>query len=87
MTLIKQIRDKIHADQISRRRDGTIVLRRGFFYRHGGDAQAFADRIRRNLAEHNIAAKIINHGEVWKPFRGGSSLANSSHWYVEVVAI
>lgn len=86
MTLIKQIRDKIHADQISRRRDGTVILRKGFFYKAGGTADLFADRIRAALTGHNIAGKVVNYGEIWRPFRGGATLANQSHWYVEVVA-
>lgn len=28
-------------------------------------------------------AKIVDCGEVWKTFRGGSTVANSSHWFVK----
>ena len=85
-SLIKQIRDNVPADGVSKRRkDGVIVIRRGFYYRNGQTAESYADRVRVRLTEHNIAAKVINCGEVWKPFRGGASLASQSHFWVEVI--
>jgi hypothetical protein len=85
-SLTNQIRENVHADAITKRRkDGVIVLRRAFFYRHGGTAEKFADRVREAFVKYNIPAKVINSGEVWKPFRGGATVASQSHWFVEVV--
>lgn len=83
---ITQFRNMILADSVTKRRkDGVIVLRRGFFYRMGGTAESFADKVRKAITENGINATVIKCGEVWKPFRGGSTVANSSHWFVEVV--
>lgn len=36
------------------------------------------------LTEAGIAFAIVGSGEVWKDFRGGASVANQSHFYVEI---
>lgn len=60
-------------------RKGVYTVRRGFFYRHDMDSQKLA-----NTCEKAIpGCTIIDHGEVWKPFRGGAELRNSSHFWVK----
>jgi hypothetical protein len=76
MTLM-QLRKTFSADSYSVR-DGVFTVRRAFFYRHGFDADQFADRVRQAFPN----ATIIDSGEVWKPFRGGASVKRGSHWYV-----
>lgn len=58
---------------------GVFTVRRSFFYRHGGSSQKLADLVKINLP----MATIIDHGEVWKPFNGGASVAQGSHWFVK----
>ncbi len=82
MSLIKKIREAVCEDSISRRKDGCIVVRREFFYKHGGTAESFAAKVTAALKEKNVSAHVVDSGEVWKPFRGGASTANSSHWFV-----
>ena len=60
------------------------MIRRGFFYKHGGSAESFAARVEAQLKEHGIEAYVVDKGEQWKAFRGGASLAQSSHWWVIV---
>ena len=84
MTLIKQIREAIHADGISKKRDGTIILRQGFFYRHGESAEIFAARVETGLKEAGIEAYVVGKGEHWASFNGGASLRSRSHWWVIV---
>ncbi len=72
----------IRADTISKRKDGTVVLRRGFFYKHGFSADQFVNHIMSRLIDYGISARIVDSGEVWKAFKGGSTTANSSHWFV-----
>lgn len=77
-TTLKQIKEKIHADSYSVK-NGVFTLRRTFFYRMGKDA----NNIRLAVLDAFPNAVIIDNGEVYKAFRGGSSVANSSHWFVK----
>jgi hypothetical protein len=54
------------------------IARRGFFYTFGKTSADFAARIQAALP----AAKIIRHYEKRTTFRGGASLASSSHFGV-----
>jgi hypothetical protein len=79
------IRDNVTGiDTLSRDRDGNLVFRRGYFYKMGGDAEKFAASISNQLQNLNIPHQILDKGEVWKPFRGGSKTHNQSHWWVKV---
>jgi hypothetical protein len=73
-----------YADSISRKRNGNILIRRGFFYRHGVTAESLCNHIEFRLKEAGIRYRLVSYGEVWKPFKGGSTIANSSHWWVEL---
>ena len=68
----------IHADSISKKGD-IYTARRGFFYTHGGSSDAFAERIKNTFPN----AVILDHGEQWRPFRGGATVAQGSHWWVK----
>ncbi len=58
---------------------GVYKARKGFYYRMNGTAESFRERVKATIPE----ATIINYGEHWMPFRGGASLGNQSHWWVE----
>lgn len=72
------------ADSVSKRRDGSIVIRRGFYYRHGSDAESFRIAVCKRLNEAGFNYSIKDYGEKWAAFRGGASLASQSHWWVEI---
>ena len=72
------------ADSVSKRRDGSIVIRRGFYYRHGVDAESYKIAVCKKLNESGLQYKIKDYGEKWTTFRGGASLASQSHWWVEI---
>jgi hypothetical protein len=73
------------ADSVSKRRDGSIVIRRGFYYRHGQDAESYRIAVTKKLnACDGMPYNLKDYGEHWTTFRGGASLANSSHWFVEI---
>lgn len=74
----EEIRQLIRADTLSKKGD-IYTARRGFFYTSGGTSEAFANRIRDVIP----SARILDHGEVWKDFKGGASVANQSHWWVK----
>ena len=78
-----EVKNTLHVNNVSfdtlSQRDGVFTLRRGFFYRHGNDANKIAAKVQAALPD----AMIVDRGEVWKPFRGGASVAQGSHWYVK----
>lgn len=79
----KQIRTILEDNfsQVSMR-NGEWTVRVGFYYTHGGMSDKVVERVR--LALISICEiDVIDHGEVWKPFRGGASVANQSHWFVK----
>ena len=80
---VAEIKAGVHADQIAVK-DNRVTFRRGFFYRMGGSAETFSSRIMKDLANLGIQATLVNQGEVWKAFRGGAKVANSSHWFATV---
>jgi hypothetical protein len=77
-----------HPDSFSCR-NGVYTVRKGFFYpgvfRHGGTAEGVAETVRMKVkaALPDYTVTIIDKDEVWKPFRGGASVANQSHWWVK----
>lgn len=77
-TTLKQVKEKIHADSYSLK-NGVFTLRDTFFYRMGKDK----NNIKLKVLDVFPNAIILDNGEVWKAFRGGASVANSSHWFVK----
>lgn len=72
------------ADTVGKNKAGNYVARRGFFYTHGMDGASFAQTIEALLRKAGIQAKVINSGEKWASFRGGASIAASSHFWAEI---
>lgn len=58
---------------------GVFTVRREFFYTHGVTAKHQVLSVKKHIPN----AVIVDSGEVWKPFRGGATTANSSHWFVK----
>ncbi len=86
VTYVGEIRNALDAlaDSVSKRKDGTIVIRRGFYYRHGADAESYRIAVCKKLNSTGIQYSIKDYGEKWAAFRGGASLASQSHWWVEL---
>jgi hypothetical protein len=74
-----------YADSVSKKKDGTIVLRRGYYFRHGKTAEKFAAGVASLLAQSGLPLTVSNFGDHYASFNGGASLANSSHFWVELV--
>lgn len=85
-TLISQVRTTLTTvcDGVGKKKDGTIVVRRGYFYRNGMDSEKFAAGVTARLAAAGIPLTVKDHGDHWTSFNGGASLANSSHFWVEL---
>lgn len=75
---LQDIKDKLSMDSISKKGD-VITVRRGFYYRMGKTAQMYVNHVLEKYPD----VHIIDSGEHWAPFRGGASVANSSHFYVK----
>lgn len=78
MATLKEVKEKVSADSYSVLA-GVFTVREGFFYKHGKTTED----LRAKVLTAFPSAAIIGSGEVFKAFRGGASIANSSHWYVK----
>jgi len=76
------LRDKCHFDSVSEK-NGVWTVRRGFFYRHGGSAERLVEVLVKAFEGTGLVFGMDDMGEVWKPFRGGASVASQSHWWVK----
>ncbi len=85
---IAKVREALHrvADTVGRKKSGELIARREFFYTHGYTAERFAADIKGRLERAGFTVSLGDSGEVWKPFRGGATTAQSSHWYAEFTA-
>lgn len=72
----------IGVDATTFKKDGTIVLMRGFFYTNGMTDAKFADKVMKQFQEIGIADQItlIETYEQWRDFKGGASIKASSHF-------
>lgn len=58
---------------------------RGFFYRHGGTPEAFADKISKELDKMGVEYEILDSGEIYGTgFKGGASTWRQDHWWVDL---
>ena len=65
------------------KKDGTHTIRRGFYYKHGRSSEDHAKSVSDELTKLGVKHKIVDHGTVDKPFRGGASLKRQSHWWAK----
>jgi hypothetical protein len=82
MSKIAKLKRLLNADTLSKR-EGVYTARKGFFYTSGRTPEMFKNEIENKLLDLNLFIEIIDYGEIWKSFKGGASVANSSHWYVK----
>ena len=76
-TTTTELKELLGADVLSLRK-GIYTYRKEFFYTHGQTAESHAQKIKALLPQ----AQILDQEEIWKPFRGGASTAQSSHFKV-----
>lgn len=73
-----QVNEKLNVDQVTLR-NGIYTMRQEFYYRHGTTADDYVAKVKAAFPN----AEILEKGEVWKPFRGSATIAQSSHWFVK----
>ncbi len=88
-SLTAQIRNALGgiADSVGKKKNGNVVIRRGFFYRRGMDAHKFAGGVETALRTSGLDFVVVDRGEHWTAFSGGASTANSSHFWVEIAVV
>lgn len=62
---------------------GVFIFRRGYFYR-SGTPDKYAEMIKNKLTQQGFQFTILESGDNWKPFKGGGTTAQNSHFYVKV---
>lgn len=72
------------ADDIVKHKDGTFTLRRSYFYTNGKTKKDFEKVVLSRLEKEGYLATMIDSGNVWKEFKGGSTVKNQSHWWVKI---
>jgi len=83
--VVKLVKEgELPVDDVGRGKDGSVILRRGFFYKHGKSIRDFANDIVNDLKPFGISCTIVDMGEVEKPFKGGAGTKNNSHWWVAI---
>lgn len=83
-SILAQVKQLVHADMVSRLRNGNILIRKGYFYRGNASACSFASNIKEQLDIQNINAKIVGCGDQWASFKGGKGVKANSHFWVEI---
>lgn len=61
-----------------------FIIRLGFFHTNGVTSQQVANKVVNVAKAVGINLTILDHGEVWKDFKGGAPLVKQSHWWVKV---
>lgn len=80
ITSPKQIKELLSGvDMVSKNKSGNYIARWTFFYTNGKTSEKYAEKVKSTLP----GVKVINSGEHWAPFRGGASIQQSSHFWVE----
>ena len=81
-TFISRVKSSVYfADMCSRQKDGTIILRRGYYYGIFDCGENFAIACEKCLIEDGIAAKLVNFGNHYESFKGGKSVKHNSHYW------
>lgn len=81
--LADAVRQHTHADAVGVSK-GHVIARRGFFYSHGQTSERHAKGISDALTLAGVKHTVVEHGQHDAPFRGGSSIAQGSHFWVKL---
>jgi hypothetical protein len=84
MSTSSKIRNLFPGLDITAKKDGTFVLRRGYFYRHGMDEEKLAANVLKTMETSPFVTKIIDKGDHFAAFRGGAKTKNQSHFWVHI---
>ncbi len=73
---VKEVIDidpNVFADKITARKDGTVEVKRGYFYRHGMTSEQWAQRVQTALNDAGCTScKVVDHRDDWREWPKGS---------------
>ncbi len=75
---IEDLTGKVPCDKFIKKRNGNFAILKGFYWKNSS-AIDIADKLEKDFPN----VEIIRTEDVYKPFRGGASIENSSHYYIE----
>jgi hypothetical protein len=75
----------VHFDTLGKNKQGEWVIRNEYFYRHGHSSDQMFQKTEQALKQSGILFEMREHGDHWAAFRGGSSTAQSSHFWVTFI--
>lgn len=84
MLTVKEVKEALshYVDQVSRKKDGTIVVRRGYFYRQSATSETFMQHMVERMNRAGLSFDVVDYYDHWAAFNGSASLARSSHFAV-----
>ena len=84
MITVKEIKEALDGsvDQVSRKKDGSIIVRKGYFYRQSQTCETFMLAASEKLNRAGLSFEVVDYYDHWAPFRGGDSVAKGSHFAV-----
>lgn len=84
MLTLEQLKEIIGstADQVSQRKDGSFVCRRGYFYHNDQSVQGFMLQIATKLNEAKVKYEFTEYYDHWAPLGEGAPLHRQSHFAV-----
>lgn len=63
---------------------GNLIVAKPYFYTNGYTSLDLKNAVIELFNKHNITVNVLNSGNCWKPFKGGSSVWQSSRFWVEL---
>lgn len=68
--ILKDIFEKKYTgiDKISFKKDGTIVAKKSYFYRHNETAQSISAKLASVLNDNGVEIEIVEYYDDWKPW-------------------
>lgn len=84
MLTVKEVKEALghSVDQVSRKKDGTIIVRRGYFYRPSYTCEDFSQAMADQLNRGGLTFDVVDYYDHWAPFNGGAPVARQSHFAV-----
>lgn len=75
----------VYPDSVGKNKDGTVTVRKGFFYTHGKDSSHHTKNVIDALNKAGVKHTVVDDGEHRAArWRGGASVRQGDHWYTTV---
>jgi len=75
----EEIRSLLGANTVRKNKNGNYIVRWGYFYKAGRSLEKYKELMHEKFPD----CIIIGGGDHWASFRGGQSISQGSHFWVE----